>query len=115
GATIGANLVIAFLVLPVLAVIPTSFNQSSFISLPPAAWSWRWYAAFFGDPEWRSSLWVSLQVATLATVAALALGLPAAIGLQRVTASWRPILTALFLAPMIVPVIVSAVAIYRTA
>jgi putative spermidine/putrescine transport system permease protein len=115
STTIGANLVIAFLVLPILAVIPASFNLASFISLPPAAWSWRWYGAFFADPEWRSSLWVSLQVACLATVAAVALGLPASIGLRRVSAGLRPVLTALFLAPMIVPVIVSAVAIYRTA
>jgi putative spermidine/putrescine transport system permease protein len=115
SAIIGANLVIAFLVLPILAVIPTSFNQASYISLPPAAWSGRWYTAFFADPEWRSSLWVSLQVAALATVAALGLGLPAALGLQRATPRWRPVLTGLFLAPMIVPVIVSAVAIYRTA
>jgi putative spermidine/putrescine transport system permease protein len=115
SATISANLVVAFLVLPILAVIPTSFNQASFISLPPTAWSWRWYGSFFADPEWRSSLWVSLQVASLATVAAIALGLPAALGLQRAAPGLRPVLTGLFLAPMIVPVIVSAVSIYRTA
>jgi len=115
SATISANLVVAFLVLPILAVIPTSFNQASFISLPPTAWSWRWYVSFFADPEWRASLWVSLQVAALATVAAIALGLPAALGLQRAAPGLRPVLTGLFLAPMIVPVIVSAVSIYRTA
>jgi putative spermidine/putrescine transport system permease protein len=115
SAQIGANLVIAFLVLPILAVIPTSFNASSFISLPPAAWSTRWYSAFFADPEWRSALWVSIQVAVMATAVALAVGLPAALGLQRTGPMMRPVLSGLFLAPMIVPVIVTAVAIYRTA
>lgn len=115
SAQIGANLVLAFLVLPILAVIPTSFNEASFISLPPASWSLRWYGNFFADPEWRSSLWVSLQVAVTATIASVALGLPAALGLQRAGPFFRPALTGLFLAPMIVPVIVSAVAIYRTA
>jgi putative spermidine/putrescine transport system permease protein len=115
SAQIGANLVVAFLVLPILAVIPTSFNQASYISLPPDAWSLRWYASFFADAEWRTSLWSSLEVAVMATIAALALGTPAAIGLQRVRPAFRTALTGLFLAPMIVPVIVSAIAIYRTA
>lgn len=110
-----ANLVIAFLVLPILAVIPTSFNQASFITVPPTAWSWRWYEAFFQDTEWQSALWVSIQIAVLATLIALAAGTPAAIGLQRLPQRLRVAMTGLFLAPMIVPVIVSAVAIYRTA
>ena len=76
-----ANLVIAFLVLPILAVIPTSFNQASFITVPPTAWSWRWYEACFQDTEWQSALWVSIQIAVLATLIALAAGTPAAIGL----------------------------------
>lgn len=115
SAYIGANLVVAFLVLPILAVIPTSFNQASFIAIPPQSWSLRWYGAFFADAEWRTSLWVSVQVALLAMLVALALGTPAAIGLQRVAPRLRSLLSGLFLAPMIVPVIVSAVAIYRTA
>jgi putative spermidine/putrescine transport system permease protein len=115
SAYIGANLVVAFLVLPILAVIPTSFNRASYIAIPPESWSLRWYSAFVADAEWRTSLSVSVQVALLAMVVALALGTPAAIGLQRVAPRLRSLLSGLFLAPMIVPVIVSAVAIYRTA
>jgi len=36
-----ANLVLAFLILPILAVFPASFNRSSFIRLPPAQYSTR--------------------------------------------------------------------------
>ena len=39
AANSGASLVLAFLVLPILAVVPASFNKASFISLPPRAWS----------------------------------------------------------------------------
>ena len=115
GAFAGANLVIAFLVLPIFAVLPASFNHSSFIALPPQELSMRWYVAFFEDAGWRSSLWVSIQAALLTTLFTLSIGIPAAMGLQRLPGRLRAILTAFFLAPIIVPVIVIAIAIYRSA
>lgn len=115
AANSAASLVLAFLVLPILAVVPASFNKASFIYLPPKAYSGVWYDRFLGDAEWYSSLFNSLQVAVLATAMAVVLGTLAAIGLRRLDGRTRAGLTALFLAPMIVPVIVSAVALYRSA
>lgn len=111
----GAGLVLAFLVMPILAVLPVSFNKASFIALPPNAYSTRWYEAFFLDREWQSALWNSLHVAAIATVVALVLGTLAALGLRRIKGRSQRLVTGLFLAPMIVPVIVTAVAIYRSA
>lgn len=111
----GAGLVLAFLVLPILAVLPASFNKASFIHLPPHAYSGRWYGDFFLDTEWRSALYNSLEVALIATAMAVVLGTLSAIGLRRVGGRARQVLTGLFLAPMIVPVIVTAVALYRSA
>lgn len=110
-----AGLVLAFLVLPIVAVLPASVNKASFIFLPPHAYSLRWYEAFFLDGEWRSALFNSLQVALIATAVAVALGTVSAIGLRRVKGRWHGLLIGLFLAPMIVPVIVTAVALYRSA
>ncbi len=115
AANIGAGLVLAFLVLPILAVIPASFNKASFIALPPRAYSDIWYARFFADTEWRTSFMNSLEVALLATAMAVTLGTLAALGLRRVGGGLRTGLTGLFLAPMVVPVIVTAVAFYRSA
>jgi putative spermidine/putrescine transport system permease protein len=115
AANAGCGVVLAFLVLPILSVVPVSFNKSSFIAVPPKAYSGVWYARFFADGEWRSSLLHSVEVATLATLMALVLGTLAAIGLRRVRGRIRVALSALFLAPMIVPVIVTAIAFYRTA
>lgn len=114
-ANAAAGLVLAFLVLPVLTVIPASFNQASFIHLPPKAYSGVWYARFMQDPEWRSALMNSVEVAILATLMAMALGTSAAIGLHRLQGRLRTGMTALFLAPMIVPVVVTAIALYRAA
>lgn len=110
-----ASLILGFLVLPILAVVPASINKASFIYLPPHAYSGVWYERFFEDAEWRTSLINSLQVAFLATAIAVVLGTVAAIGLRRLEGRWRAGITALFLAPMIVPVVVTAVALYRSA
>ena len=107
-----ANLVLAFLVLPIFAVVPASFNRSSFIRLPPERYAMRWYDAFLADPEWMSTLLTSLKVGVLATIVAVLLGTMAAIALQSLPPRRRAALLALLLAPMIVPVIVTAVALY---
>ena len=109
-----ANLVLAFLLLPVLAVLPASFNRGSFIRLPPLSYGTRWYQAFVGDPEWMTTLMTSLKVAIAATIIAVVIGTLAAIGIQSLRPAWRRVMTGLLLAPMIVPVIVTAVALYRT-
>ena len=67
GEIVG-GLVLAFLVMPILAVVPASVNNASFIKIPPEAYSLRWYVQFFGDASWVSALANSVEVAVLATV-----------------------------------------------
>jgi putative spermidine/putrescine transport system permease protein len=107
-------LVLAFLVLPILAVVPASFNQSSFIKIPPAAYSLQWYRGLFSDQSWLHSIVTSFKVALIATVISVVLGTLAALGLERLRPRWRSVLTGLMLAPLIVPVIMSAIALYYT-
>jgi putative spermidine/putrescine transport system permease protein len=109
------SLVLAFLVLPTLVVLPASLNHASFIQIPPSALSARWYREFFADPEWLASLGSSLRVAVLATSLSLVLGTSAALGLERLHGAWRAVLSGLFLAPLVVPAIVLAVALYYVA
>jgi putative spermidine/putrescine transport system permease protein len=109
------SLVLAFLVLPTLVVLPASLNHASFIEIPPAALSVRWYREFFADPEWLASLGSSLRVAVLATSLSVLLGTTAALGLERLRGTWRSVLSALFLAPLVVPAMVLAVALYYVA
>lgn len=104
--------VLAFLMLPTFVVLPASINQASFIRLPPSAVSLRWYEAFFRDGEWMASLITSAEVAMLATAFSLALGTAAALGIDRLRGWTRTLLSGLFLAPLIVPSIITAVALY---
>ena len=108
-------LVAAFLVLPIIAIVPAAFSAQSFIRLPPDAWSLRWWGTFFNDPSWRRTLLSSLQVATITTLLTVLAGTAAALGIARVGARSRALLTGLFLGPVVTPAIVLAVAMYSTA
>ena len=90
----------------------SSFNQSSFIKIPPAAWSTRWYTALANDAGWTSAIVTSTKIAILATAISVLVGTAAAIGLERLQKRWRALITGLLLAPMIVPVIMTSIALY---
>ena len=112
AAQAGGGVVLAFLVLPILAVVPASFNELSFIKLPPASYSTRWYEEFFADPAWVSSVANSAKVALAATVFSVVIGTMTALALERLTARWRVLITGLVISPLIVPVIMISIALY---
>ncbi len=107
-----AAILLAFLVLPILSVIPSAFSEASYLRLPPENYSTRWFGEFFADEGWSISLLTSLRIAVMTTILSVAIGTLAALGIQNARGSFGLVIRALFLAPMIVPVIVTAVALY---
>jgi putative spermidine/putrescine transport system permease protein len=105
-------LIFAFLVAPLAAIVPLSFNAGSFLSYPLAGYSLRWYEQLVGSQTWLVAFRNSVLVALCVTGLATALGTLAALALGRFTAVWKPALIALLLAPMFIPVIIVAVATY---
>jgi ABC-type spermidine/putrescine transport system permease subunit II len=103
---------LAFLVLPLLIVVPMSFSSARSLSFPPPGFSWRWYEGFFGDPRWMEALWNSLTIALISSVLATVLGAFAAYGLRRGTFRGSDVHEGNFMAPLIVPTIIAAVAMY---
>jgi putative spermidine/putrescine transport system permease protein len=108
----GCGLVFAFLVLPTLAVIPLSFNPSAFLVFPEDGLSLRWYRELAASPDWARALRNSVAVAVATTLLATPLGTLAAIGLARMRSPAKPFIAGLFAAPMVVPVVVVAIAFY---
>ncbi|GAA1957148.1 ABC transporter permease [Amycolatopsis minnesotensis] len=100
------------LVAPTLVVIPMSFGAGSTFQFPPGGWSLRWYGEFFGSKQWLASLANSVQVGLLAAALATVLGVAAAFGLDRARFRGRGAVRQLLMAPMILPGIVVAVAVY---
>lgn len=41
-----------FLIVPVLVIVPLSFNAGSFLSYPLSGFSLRWYHEFFNSNAW---------------------------------------------------------------
>jgi putative spermidine/putrescine transport system permease protein len=107
-----ANAALAFLLLPIVSIVPASFNAASYIQLPPEAYSLRWYELFLKDTQWISSLATSMQVALACMLLSLALGMPLAIALDRLAGPVRLAANMLILGPLVVPVIVIACAMY---
>ncbi|ARU90275.1 ABC transporter permease [Pseudomonas sp. M30-35] len=108
-------LVLFFLIMPILVIIPLSFNVEPFFSFTkgmltfqPEAYSLRWYSAIFSDPKWVLAIKNSFFIGICATIIATLLGTCAAVGLARDDMPARRLITALLLSPMIVPLIITA-------
>lgn len=105
-------LVLVFLLAPIVAIAPLSFSAGSFLQYPLPGLSLRWYADFFTSDFWLPALGNSIVVAIPATLLATTLGTAAAVGLWLARFPLRGIVTALLLAPMVMPIIVVAVGVY---
>ena len=103
---------LVFLTVPLLIVIPMSFSSARALTFPPPGFSLRWYEAFFGDSRWMDAMWTSMIVALLSSIAALVLGSLAAYGLRRGSFAGRDWAEGNFMAPLIVPTIIAAIALY---
>ncbi len=107
-----AVLVGLFLLLPILLIVALSFGSSQWLQFPPPAWTLKWYGQLFADPEWLTSFFVSLRIALTVMVLSTVIGLMASFGLTRGHFPGRELVRALFLTPMVLPVVVLAVALY---
>jgi putative spermidine/putrescine transport system permease protein len=101
-------LIAIFLVIPVLSVLPASLTRGELVALPPRGLSLRWYRTFFADPNWTSGLKTSVLIAALTSLSAVVLGLAAAIALVRGKSRFRSGLLTMYLMPLIMPTVVTA-------
>ena len=101
-----------FLLAPLGAIAPLSFNSSGFLTYPISGVSLRWYQDFLSSPTWLAALRNSVFVASVTTAIATPLGTVAALGLTQMPPRLRALFFGLFAAPLIAPVIVFAAAVY---
>jgi putative spermidine/putrescine transport system permease protein len=101
-----------FLLAPVVVIIPIAFSSGTFLSYPLPGFSLRWFESLFVEYPWLLALKNSFIVAIATTFLATVLGTLAAYGLDRMKWRYKPVLTGLLVAPMIVPSVIVALAIY---
>lgn len=105
-------LVAGFLLLPVVFIVLLSFGSSRWLAFPPPGWTLKWYQELFADPAWLDAALTSARIATMTAILAVAIGLLASFALVRGQFAGREILRGLLLTPMVLPVVVFAIAIY---
>jgi putative spermidine/putrescine transport system permease protein len=115
GLKTAALLVLLFLMLPIVIIIPLSFNAEPYftftdgmLAFDPDAYSTRWYAEIFTDLKWTLSIQNSFFIGIVSAIIASVLGTIAAIGLSSPVMPFKRLITALLISPMIVPLIIIA-------
>ena len=107
------GLVLIFLIVPTLIVIPLSFSPTSIMQFPPESWSLRWYEKYLSQPGWVSATWNSVIIAVITPFLAVPVGSLAAYALVRGTFVGRKTVSFFMLLPIIVPTLVTAIAIFK--
>ena len=110
---LGCGAVLGFLLLPILIVIPVSLSGADYIEFPPSSFSLKWYGVYFADPQWTGATLRSLRVGIAAALLSTLLGSLAAIALGRGRIPAASMVSSALLAPMILPRMVIAIAVFR--
>ena len=106
------GLVVVMMLAPLAIVLILSFSAAPFLTFPPPGLSLQWYHKFFTDPAWMATLRTSIEVMIPSALLASGLGTAAAIALSRVRIRGASALLGLLMAPLVVPVIITAAAIF---
>lgn len=111
-ALILAAFVAIFLLLPLFAVVPVSFTQARFLSMPNGNWSLRHYQALVDNPAWLQATFLSIRIAVLSAALSTALALAFSLGLWMYRPWFSSLLIGFVLMPMVAPPVVSAITLY---
>lgn len=76
-------LILAYLVLPVLLVIPTAFTESFRITFPPQGFSLKWFHKFFTNPIWINAFKNSLIIAVITCLISIGLAIPTVLAFRK--------------------------------
>ena len=104
-----AAAVVAYLIVPLGAILPLAFTGSVFLTYPMDGFSTRWFAELATSDAWHRSILNSLIVGSGATALSTVVGTLAALGLRRNLVPLSGVLRSFFLLPMVVPAVVLGV------
>lgn len=113
ASALAAWLVVGFLQLPVLVVMLAAFSTTSYLTIPPRGLTLAWFAKVLSDPEWLAAIRMSLGLATGSTLVALVLGVAAAYAIAHRMVPAADTLTALVMAPLVMPSVVIGIALLQ--
>jgi len=105
-------LILVYLALPTLVIVPMSFSGATYLSFPPESWSLGWYRQVAENPAWRSAAGNSLVIGLSSALIATILGTLVALALARGRIFAASLVSAMVVAPMMLPHIILAIGLY---
>ncbi len=104
-----------WLLAPIVIVVILAFSGDGYLHFPPSSLSLQWFGRFFGNVQWQRALLSSLIIGVIACVVSTTTGFFAAYAFLRVEFHGKKLLLSLMLTPVIVPSIITAIAMYYLA
>lgn len=101
-----------FMLCPLIFVVWLSFFEDAILFFPPSAYTFRWYVKALTDSAFANGFITSFQVAALAAVCGVVLGVLAGLGIIRYRFRGSHSVNTMLLSPLLIPGIVAGVAIY---
>lgn len=101
-----------FMLSPLIFVVWMSFFVDSIPHFPPSGYTLKWYESAWQNASFMNGLILSLQVAVVAAVSGVLLGLAAALGIVKYRFLGSKLANTLLLSPLLIPGIVAGIAIY---
>jgi putative spermidine/putrescine transport system permease protein len=102
--------IIIFLISPMVIVVIVSFSSAPFLTFPPPGLSLQWYRKLASLPVWLDAISTSATIMVPSALIATSAGTAAAVGLARGRIPGAGVIASLIMAPMVVPVIITAAA-----
>ncbi|NVY95863.1 ABC transporter permease [Lactobacillus sp. DCY120] len=113
GTTLLSVLTLAFLIGPLIVVFITAFGSETTITFPIHGVTGRWFQNIGKQPDFLQGFQTSLEIALVASLGALLIGIPAVYALTRCHLQYQTWFQTIFLSPAFVPEIVVGFALYQ--
>jgi ABC-type spermidine/putrescine transport system permease subunit II len=110
AAFVGVALI--YLVLPTFVVLPLSFSAQEYLSFPPQGFSIKWYQRLAANPTWLDATLNSLLIGIPTALLSMVLGTFGALSIVRGSLVRAALLSALLVAPMMLPHVILAIGLY---
>lgn len=101
----------AFILLPLVVLVPVSFSSAEVLIFPPPGYSLRWFVTIFGSQEWTEAALTSLRIGLATCVATLVIATLTVVGFGR-NFYYQSAADAALLSPLTVPSVVFALGAY---
>ncbi len=106
-------LVFAFLMAPLIVVIITAFGTTRHVMFPPKGFTLDWFREAVENKEFLNSILLSIKLSSLSVVVSCILGTMVSLYFWKADSKLRNLWETIFLSPIVVPTVISAVALLQ--